>query len=305
MTGRTRTVTVGVVQCSLTASRPERISRRPATRPRRSGARRRHRPRAGALRGPLLLPRRNSDWFAEARPVEATRGWPECAKWRSSSGSSSRCRSSARRPGVLQQPCRRRCRRVSPWSVSRSHIPDGPGYEESSISSRRSGFPVWAHAIRKIGVGIWDWVNFPESARTSAPRSRASLLSDRDWKRAARAAEMDTRDPWQRADDPARRLNVVPVVASNRTGNEGGQIFYGSSFIADHRGDKVAELSRTDEGVAVAGFDLDALARTRASWGFFRDRRPELYDVLTTGRRYSPRDLRSVEIEAAAANACA
>jgi N-carbamoylputrescine amidase len=76
--------------------------------------------------------------------------------------------------------------------------------------------------------------------------------------------------------------NVVPVVASNRTGSEAGQRFYGSSFVADGRGDKVAELGRSDEAVIVAKFDLDALARARASWGFFRDRRPELYDSLTT-----------------------
>jgi N-carbamoylputrescine amidase len=76
--------------------------------------------------------------------------------------------------------------------------------------------------------------------------------------------------------------NVVPVVAANRVGDEDGQRFYGSSFIADHRGDKAAELGRDDEGVLVASFDLAALARTRASWGFFRDRRPELYGVLTT-----------------------
>ncbi len=76
--------------------------------------------------------------------------------------------------------------------------------------------------------------------------------------------------------------NIVPVVAANRIGVEDGQSFYGSSFIADARGDKQAELGRTEEGVIVARFDLDALARTRAAWGFFRDRRPELYGVLTT-----------------------
>jgi N-carbamoylputrescine amidase len=76
--------------------------------------------------------------------------------------------------------------------------------------------------------------------------------------------------------------NVVPVVAANRVGVEDGQRFYGSSFVADPRGDKVSELGRGDEGIVLASFDLDALARTRASWGFFRDRRPELYGVLAT-----------------------
>jgi N-carbamoylputrescine amidase len=73
------------------------------------------------------------------------------------------------------------------------------------------------------------------------------------------------------------------VVAANRIGTEEGQSFYGSSFIADTRGDKVAELGREDEGTIVAAFDLEQQRRTRAVWGFFRDRRPELYGVLGTG----------------------
>jgi N-carbamoylputrescine amidase len=73
--------------------------------------------------------------------------------------------------------------------------------------------------------------------------------------------------------------NVVPVVASNRIGNESGQIFYGSSFIADHRGDLIADLSRTEEGIATGTIDLTFLDRHRAAWGFFRDRRPELYGL--------------------------
>jgi N-carbamoylputrescine amidase len=70
------------------------------------------------------------------------------------------------------------------------------------------------------------------------------------------------------------------VVAANRIGTEDGQTFYGSSFIANHRGDKVAELGRTDEGVIVHSFDRAELRRTRAAWGFFRDRRPELYGAI-------------------------
>ena len=78
--------------------------------------------------------------------------------------------------------------------------------------------------------------------------------------------------------------NVVPVAASNRIGDEDGQIFYGSSFIVDDGGDYLADLSRTEEGFAAATIDLDYLDERRASWGFFRDRRPELYGKLTGGR---------------------
>jgi N-carbamoylputrescine amidase len=80
----------------------------------------------------------------------------------------------------------------------------------------------------------------------------------------------------------------------NRTGFEawanypgGGQRFYGSSFIADHRGDLVADMGRDDEGVAVATFDLDFLQVHRAAWGFFRDRRPELYQSLSSPRPFA------------------
>jgi N-carbamoylputrescine amidase len=82
--------------------------------------------------------------------------------------------------------------------------------------------------------------------------------------------------------------NAMPVAAANRTGNEGGQIFYGRSFIADARGDKVAELGRDDEGVLLHTFDLDALRARRGAWGFFRDRRPELYRALLTADGKTP-----------------
>jgi N-carbamoylputrescine amidase len=75
--------------------------------------------------------------------------------------------------------------------------------------------------------------------------------------------------------------NACAVVAANRTGREGGMTFYGSSFIADHRGDLLAELGRDDQGVVIATLDLDAQRRYRAGFGFFRDRRPDLYRPLS------------------------
>jgi N-carbamoylputrescine amidase len=85
--------------------------------------------------------------------------------------------------------------------------------------------------------------------------------------------------------------NVIPVVGANRTGFEpwenypnGGQRFYGSSFIADHRGDLVGDMGTDEEGVTVASFDLDFLDTHRAAWGFFRDRRPDLYGALSLPR---------------------
>ena len=165
----------------------------------------------------------------------------------------------------------------------KSHIPDGPGYEEKFyFRPGDTGFRVWNAERAVLGVGIcWDqW--FPESARSMMLLGAEILFYPTAIGSEPHEPDLDTRDPWQRAMIGHAVSNVVPVVAANRIGVEGGQRFYGSSFIADHRGDKVAELGRDDEGVLVATFDLDGLARMRASWGFFRDRRPDLYGVLTT-----------------------
>jgi N-carbamoylputrescine amidase len=75
--------------------------------------------------------------------------------------------------------------------------------------------------------------------------------------------------------------NVVPVVAANRIGNESGQIFYGHSFICDERGDMLAEFGANETGVLTAAIDLDAVKRHRAAFGFFRDRRPDLYERIS------------------------
>jgi N-carbamoylputrescine amidase len=165
----------------------------------------------------------------------------------------------------------------------KSHIPDGPGYEEKFyFRPGDTGFRAWKTRYGTLGVGIcWDqW--FPESARAMMLLGAELLLYPTAIGSEPHEPGLDTRDPWQRAMIGHAVSNIVPVVAANRTGVEGGQSFYGSSFIADARGDKVAELGRSEEGAIEATFDLDALARTRASWGFFRDRRPDLYGVLTT-----------------------
>ncbi|MBW3560782.1 MAG: N-carbamoylputrescine amidase, partial [Proteobacteria bacterium] len=100
--------------------------------------------------------------------------------------------------------------------------------------------------------------------------------------------DLDTAEPWRRAMIGHAVSNIVPVVGANRTGfedlTEVGQTFYGSSFVCDHRGDIVDGLGRDKEGVVAGTFDLDFLATHRAAWGFFRDRRPELYGSLTAAR---------------------
>ncbi|MBN8607715.1 MAG: N-carbamoylputrescine amidase [Caulobacterales bacterium] len=161
----------------------------------------------------------------------------------------------------------------------KSHIPDGPGYQEKYyFRPGDTGFKVWDTAFGRIGVGIcWDqW--FPEAARAMAIQGAQVLFYPTAIGSEPHDSSLDTRDPWRRAMQGHAVSNVIPVVASNRIGTEAsGQKFYGSSFIADHRGDLVQSFEREDEGVLVHEFDLDFLDRHRAAWGFFRDRRTEFY----------------------------
>ena len=164
----------------------------------------------------------------------------------------------------------------------KSHIPDGPGYmEKYYFRPGDTGFKVWDTAFGRIGVGIcWDqW--FPECARAMALMGAQVLFYPTAIGSEPHDATLDTRDPWRRAMCGHAVSNVIPVVAANRIGAETvgatTQTYYGSSFIANHRGDLVEELGRTEEGWVAHEFDLDFLDRHRAAWGFFRDRRTEFY----------------------------
>jgi N-carbamoylputrescine amidase len=164
----------------------------------------------------------------------------------------------------------------------KSHIPDGPGYEEKYyFRPGNSGFKVWSTRYGKIGVGIcWDqW--FPECARAMMLEGADLLMYPTAIGTEPEEPGLDTKDPWQRAMIGHAVSNVVPVVAANRIGNEARQTFYGHSFICDHRGEKLAELDRTQSGIIAADFDFDLIRSNRAAFGFFRDRRSDLYGSLT------------------------
>jgi N-carbamoylputrescine amidase len=169
----------------------------------------------------------------------------------------------------------------------KSHIPDGPGYSEKFyFSPGDTGFRVWQTKHGAVGVGIcWDqW--FPEAARSMALLGADVILYPTAIGSEPQNPTWDSSAHWQRVMQGHAAANLVPVVAANRTGREVGNpttvTFYGSSFITDATGQKVAEAGRDDERVLVAEIDVEANRAMRAAWGLFRDRRPELYGALTT-----------------------
>ena len=163
----------------------------------------------------------------------------------------------------------------------KSHIPDGPGYQEKFFfRPGNTGFKSFQTSHGNIGVGIcWDqW--FPEAARAMVLAGADILLYPTAIGTEPQDPTLDTRDPWRRVMVGHAVANACGVAASNRIGIEGKMNFYGHSFLCDHRGDIVASLE-DEEGIALGSLNIFELERERAAFGFFRDRRPELYQQLT------------------------
>ena len=170
----------------------------------------------------------------------------------------------------------------------KSHIPDDPGYyEKFYFTPGDTGFKVWDTKYAKIGVGIcWDqW--FPEAARCMALAGAEILLYPTAiGTEPADITEVCDKeiiaDRWTRAMVGHSIDNMVPVVASNRTGiEEVGSTairFFGKSFITNAAGDIIASAGTDEECVILAEVDLDNYPKTRVLR--FRDRRPDLYGSL-------------------------
>jgi len=169
----------------------------------------------------------------------------------------------------------------------KSHIPDGPGYEEKFyFNPGDTGFKVWETRYGKIGVGVcWDqW--YPEAARCMALMGAEVLFYPTAIGSEPQDGSIDSKDHWQTCMLGHAAANLIPLVASNRVGVESDEestiTFYGSSFIAGPQGNKVAEANREEETFLVAEFDLDQLEVQRLEWGIFRDRRPDLYKIISS-----------------------
>jgi len=163
----------------------------------------------------------------------------------------------------------------------KTHIPDGPGYEEKFyFTPGDTGFLVFNTKYAKIGAGIcWDqW--FCESARILTLKG-AELIFYPTAIGSEPEIKIDSKDHWQRVQMGHSATNMVPVIVANRYGKEVGDscelTFYGSSFITDYTGKKIAEAPRDKESIIYAEFDLEDIAKQREYWGLLRDRRESMY----------------------------
>ncbi len=170
----------------------------------------------------------------------------------------------------------------------KSHIPDGPGYTEKYyFNPGDTGFKAFPTQAGMVGAGIcWDqW--YPESARAMALQGAEILLYPTAIGSEPESADTpDTRQMWQRVMIGHAVANLCYLGAANRVGTENvegnQQSYYGSSFIADYTGEKIAEAGDSEEIVLLAEINLEKAKNFRAGFGFFRDRRPDLYQSLLT-----------------------
>jgi N-carbamoylputrescine amidase len=161
----------------------------------------------------------------------------------------------------------------------KTHIPHvNPGFwEKFYFRPGNLGYPTFETAHAKIGVYICYDRHFPEGARALGlngaeiifnPSATVAGLSEYLWK----------------LEQPAHAVaNGYFVGAINRVGTEApwniGE-FYGQSYFCDPRGQIIAEASRDKDELVVADLDMDMIREVRNTWQFFRDRRPDTYDVL-------------------------
>ena len=186
---------------------------------------------------------------------------------------------------------------ILPTLYRKTHIPDGTGYSEKFyFSPGDTGPTVFKTSVGVLGIGIcWDqW--FPELARAMTMMGAEVLLYPTAIGSEPQDSSLDSSGHWRRVMQGHSGANMVPVVASNRTGKEilvsssnvsSGESnnlseisFYGSAFITDNTGLVVRDLDRSEEGYVTAEVDVKNNLVERATWGCMRDRRPDVYGVL-------------------------
>jgi len=170
----------------------------------------------------------------------------------------------------------------------KSHIPDGPGYQEKYyFNPGDTGFKVFHTQYGVIGVAIcWDqW--YPEPARIMALQGADFLFYPTAIGTEPQDHTLDSSEHWQRVMQGHSGANLVPVIASNRVGTEKAVTikdshisFYGHSFISGVKGELLEEADNKSEAILTHTFDINANRVIRAGWGVFRDRRPELYSPI-------------------------
>lgn len=152
------------------------------------------------------------------------------------------------------------------------------GSEKYYFKPGNTGFPVWQTPFGvNIGVMICYDRHFPEHARLLA-------LNGADLVLVPTATCGMSRYLWEIELQAHAIDNIYYVGGVNRVGKDDGgspdQHYYGSSFFSSPKGEILAQAGDQDDEIVYADIDTGLIEQLRNEWGFFRDRRPDLYADL-------------------------
>ncbi|MFC7487048.1 nitrilase-related carbon-nitrogen hydrolase [Knoellia sp. CPCC 206453] len=167
------------------------------------------------------------------------------------------------------------------------HIPVSAGYYEDTYfrgGPADDAYPV--HEVKALDgarVGLptcWDeW--FPEVARSYSLDGAEILVYPTAIGSEPTFPHFDTQPLWRQVIVANGIAGGTYMVVPNRTGDEGGLTFYGSSFVSDPYGRVLAEAPRDEEAVIVTDLDLDQRKDWLDLFPFLTTRRPDTYGRLT------------------------
>jgi len=173
------------------------------------------------------------------------------------------------------------------------HIPDDPAYyEKFYFTPGDLGFEPIDTSVGRLGVLIcWDqW--YPEAARLMALRGAELLIYPTaiGWESSDTEEEqMRQLGAWMTVQRGHAVANGLPVVTVNRVGYEqdpsgqtNGIQFWGKSFVAGPQGELLTEFTTDKEEISVIDIDKNRSEQVRRWWPFFRDRRIDAFEGLTS-----------------------
>jgi N-carbamoylputrescine amidase len=150
------------------------------------------------------------------------------------------------------------------------------GIEKYYFDKGDLGYPLFDTDLGvRVGVTICYERHFPESTRILALAGADVIFVP--------TATAAGRDIWEIELRGHAIANLCWVGGVNRAGRDrGGSAaeFWGDSLFAGPSGEVVARAATQGDEIVLAAIDTELSGRLRKDWGFFRDRRPELYDSL-------------------------
>ena len=158
----------------------------------------------------------------------------------------------------------------------KNHIPlSTKFYEKLYFKPGNLGYPVFETRFGRVGILICHDRHYPEGARALGLNGAEILLVPS----ATPTASLSVR-VWEKELAAHAIFNEYFVAGLNRVGTEGDYTYYGRSVMFDPTGEIICQAGEGEECL-IGEFDLDVIVERRRAWQFYRDRRPDTYDILT------------------------